>query len=216
MTFHRSMRYLVTLAALALATGCGGGTEPEPGNPVMASVSGNAQTADVGEEVTNPLVVRITQDGAAVSGRTVTWSVTAGGGSVDPASSTTDASGNASTTWTLGPSAGANTVQASSSGVTGSPVTFQATGEDDTPPPLEADVMVVDFQFNPSSSTIAAGGEVTWTWDPASSGHNVTFATGPNSATQTTGTFSRTFTTSGSYPYECTIHPGMDGTIIVE
>jgi plastocyanin len=181
----------------------------------MASVSGGGQTADVGEELANPLVVRITQDGAALSGRTVTWSVTAGGGSVDPTSSTTDGSGNASTTWTLGPSEGANTVQASSSGATGSPVTFQATGEDNPAPPMQADVSVVDFAFNPSSSTIAAGGEVTWTWGGAV-GHNVTFGTGTNSATQTTGTFSRTFATAGSFAYECTIHAGMDGTIVVE
>lgn len=215
MRFHRSLRYFGTLSALALAA-CGGDTtEPEPGNPTMASVSGDAQTADVGEELTDPLVVRITQDGAALSGRTVTWSVTAGGGSVDPTSSTTDGSGNASTTWTLGPSEGANTVQASSSGVTGSPVTFQATGEDNAAPPLQAAVSVVDFEFDPSSSTIAAGGEVTWTWG-GSVDHNVTFATGTNSATQTAGTFSRTFATAGSYPYQCTIHPGMDGTIIVQ
>jgi plastocyanin len=214
MPLDRSLMY-ASLSALAFAAACGGGTtEPEP-NPVMAAVSGDGQTADVGMELADPLVVRITQDGAALSGRTVTWSVTAGGGSVDPTSSTTDASGNASTMWTLGPSAGANTVQASSSGVTGSPVTFQATGEDSAPPPTTASVSVVDYSFNPSSTTIAAGGEVTWTWG-GTVGHNVTFSTGPNSATQTSGTFSRTFPTAGSYPYQCTIHSGMDGTIIVQ
>jgi plastocyanin len=29
------------------------------------------------------------------------------------------------------------------------------------------------------------------------------------------GTFSHTFTTAGSYPYTCTIHPSMVGTITV-
>lgn len=213
MPFDRSL-LCASLSALALAAACGGTTEPEP-NLVIASVSGDGQTADVGMEVADPLVVRVTQDGVPLSGRTVTWSVTAGGGSVDPTSSTTDASGNASTTWTLGPSAGANTVQAAAAGVAGSPVSFQATGEDNTPPPMTAAVSVIDYSFDPSSTTIAAGGEVTWTWG-GTVGHNVTFSTGPNSATQTSGTFSRTFPTAGSYPYQCTIHSGMDGTIIVQ
>jgi len=30
------------------------------------------------------------------------------------------------------------------------------------------------------------------------------------------GTFKFTFTTAGTFPYHCTIHPGMTGTIIVQ
>jgi plastocyanin len=171
----------------------------------------------VGEEVANDLVVRITQDGAGVSGTTVSWSVTGGGGSVDPTSSTTDNSGNASTTWTLGASAGANFVEASSSGVDGSPVEFTATGVEDTPPPTQANVSVENNSFVPPSSTIAAGGQVTWTWAAGAVTHNVTFASGTNSVDQSSGTFSRTFPTAGSFPYQCTIHgASMSGTVVVQ
>jgi plastocyanin len=30
------------------------------------------------------------------------------------------------------------------------------------------------------------------------------------------GTFSRTFTSAGSFPYHCAIHPGMIGTVTVQ
>jgi plastocyanin len=214
----RSLRHLGTLSALALMIACGSetGPEPDPGDPTMAAVSGSGQSATVGEEVANDLVVRITQDGAGVSGRTVSWSVTGGGGSVAPTSSTTDNSGNASTTWTLGASAGANFVEASSSGVDGSPVEFTATGVEDAPPPMQANVSVQDDTFTPSTSTIAEGGEVTWTWTGTSNIHNVTFASGTNSADQSSGTFSRTFPSTGSFPYQCTFHSSMTGTVVVQ
>jgi plastocyanin len=131
-------------------------------------------------------------------------------------SSTTDNSGNASTTWTLGPSPGANSVAASSSGIAGSPVEFTATGVEDTPPPTQANVSVQDNTFVPASSTIAEGGQVTWTW-AGSNQHNVTFASGTNSVDQSSGTFSRTFPSAGSFPYQCTIHgSSMSGTVVVQ
>lgn len=205
------------LMGLALAA-CGNGTEPEPdpGPEVLGIVSGSGQSAEVSEAVDNPLVVSVTQDGAPVAGKAITWSVTAGGGSVNPTSSTTSAGGTASTTWTLGPAEGANTVQASAAGVTGSPVTFDATGTaPPPPPPAQASVSVEDNFFDPATQRVAVGGTVTWTWG-GSVGHNVTFSSGASSATQITGTFDRTFAAAGSFSYQCTIHAGMTGTINVE
>ena len=60
---------------------------------------------------------------------------------------------------------------------------------------------------------------VTWTWSPGDVNHNVTFQDGPASATQSSGTYQRTFTTAGTYPYYCSIHKtsyGMVGTIVVQ
>ncbi len=56
--------------------------------------------------------VKVTNSGVAVSGAVVTFAVTAGGGSVSPASVTTNASGEATTAWTLGAAAGTNTLSA--------------------------------------------------------------------------------------------------------
>jgi len=81
-------------------------------------LSGDGQTGAPGTTLPAPIVVAVSDaDGNPVSGAAVTWVVTSGGGSVDPTTSTTDAAGHASTTWTLGSSVETNTVQAVVSGV---------------------------------------------------------------------------------------------------
>jgi plastocyanin len=96
-----------------------------------------------------------------------------------------------------------------------------ACGED-LGPNGEKLVNVQDNAFDPSTKTIAVGDAVLWQWQ-GSNQHNVTWVVtsgGGNSATQTTGTFTRNFTTAGSYDYYCTIHgtatSGMHGTIVVQ
>jgi hypothetical protein len=104
-----------------------------PGNASGISiVSGDGQTGAVGAPLTAALVVKVVDgSGNPVIGATVTWAVTAGGGSPNPASSTTDANGQAATTWTLGPTPGTNTLTASVTGV--GAVTFTATGVSGAP-----------------------------------------------------------------------------------
>jgi plastocyanin len=72
--------------------------------------------------------------------------------------------------------------------------------------------------FNPDTSKIAAGGAVEWSF-PGPTAHNVTFTSPPaavaNIATRSSGAESRTFTVTGTYPYRCTIHAGMNGVVIV-
>lgn len=204
------------LVLVGLVAACGT-TEPEQMEQpaALSAVSGNGQTADAGQDLPDPLVVQVTQSGAGVSGQTVSWSVIGGGGAVSAASTTTDNAGMASVTWTMGPAAGGNTVEASAAGLTGSPVSFSGTSVLATPPPNTAAVTVSDFAFTPPTSPLAVGGTVTWTWNGAAQ-HNVTFASA-NSATQTGGTYQQTFPTAGSFTYQCTIHPGsMNGTIVVQ
>ena len=75
---------------------------------------------------------------------------------------------------------------------------------------------VGDNFFSPAATTVPAGTTVTWTWN-GSSQHNVTFDDGAKSATQASGTYSRTFTTAGSYAYHCTVHgTAMSGTVNVQ
>ena len=90
-------------------------------------VSGNEQSGAPGSALAQPLVVQVNDAaGNPVSGAPVTWVVTGGGGSLDPATSTTDASGLASSVWTLGSAPGPNTAQAVVSGV--GQASFTATG----------------------------------------------------------------------------------------
>jgi plastocyanin len=134
---------------------------------------------------------------------------------VDPATSSTDASGEASTLWTVGTTAGdPQAAQAAATGVSGT-VEFTATAEADVPPPANAEVSVVDNSFDPEAVTLATGGTVTWTWG-GTVDHNVTFSSGPSSPSQTTGTFERTFNDTGVFDYQCSIHgSSMSGTITV-
>ncbi len=89
-------------------------------------VSGNDQSGPAGQALPADLVVGVADaDGNPVSGATVQWRVLTGGGTVEPSSSTTGADGQARARWTLGGTAGTNTLEASVADV-GS-VTFEAT-----------------------------------------------------------------------------------------
>jgi adhesin/invasin len=94
----------------------------------IALTSGNNQTGNAGAPL-QPFVVTVRDAGNnPVAGFSVTFAVTAGGGTLSAATVATDAQGNASTVLTLGAVAGPNAVTANATGLTGSPITFAATG----------------------------------------------------------------------------------------
>jgi trimeric autotransporter adhesin len=75
----------------------------------------------------NPVSVKVTDAaGNPVSGATVTFSVTSGGGTITP-SATTDGTGTAGASFTLGKTVGANAAAATVSGLAGASVSFSAT-----------------------------------------------------------------------------------------
>ena len=91
----------------------------------LTKVSGDGQEGLVGEQLAEPFVVSVLdQDGSAFAGAVVSFSVTAGGGTLSAATVTTDANGRAATRLTLGSDAGTNTVEATVEGL--EPVTFTA------------------------------------------------------------------------------------------
>lgn len=105
----------------------------------LAGVSGDGQTAAVGTELPQPLVVQVTDAfGNPIEGVTVTWTAE-GGGTVSAPSTVTDAEGRTSVTRTLGSTAGAQTTLASSEGLAGSPVVFTHAATAGTP----SDVQIV-------------------------------------------------------------------------
>ena len=86
---------------------------------------------------------------------------------------------------------------------------------DDDAQDIGAVVTVADNMYVPNSVTIAAGQAVHWVWD-ATNQHDVvaedrTFAT----ELMYGGEYKHIFTEPGEYPYYCTIHPEMRGTVIV-
>jgi hypothetical protein len=99
-----------------------------PGGPsAIDVVSGNGQTDTVRRSLA-PLVVRVAdQFGNAISGIMASWARTNGGGSLGGTSSTTGDDGRATMTYTLGSTAGSESVTTSVSGVaTHATFTFQA------------------------------------------------------------------------------------------
>ena len=96
----------------------------------MRIVRGDGQTAARGTVLPMALTVRVMDDaGRPVAGRAVSFTVTGGNGSVSTGTVTTNASGLAEVTFTLGQGSGQNTVRASFSGPSGTVlVTFIATG----------------------------------------------------------------------------------------
>lgn len=84
---------------------CCGGATPEL---ELELVSGDAQTGEAGRELSEPVVVRVVDDqGQPAPGHPIDLAVTAGGGSVQPASAPSDANGLVSGRWTLGSGADA-------------------------------------------------------------------------------------------------------------
>lgn len=98
-----------------------------PKASTIAAVSGGAQSGAGGLALPLPVVVKVTAtDALPMAGVAVTFGA-ANGGAVGATTVTTDASGLAQTTWTLGPALGAQTLTATVAGLSGSPVTFGAT-----------------------------------------------------------------------------------------
>jgi hypothetical protein len=94
----------------------------------LAVTTGNNQSAAYSHALGTALGVTVADAfGNPVSGVTVSWAVTTGGGTVGSATSPTNASGVATSAWTLGAALGAQSVTASVSGLSGSPATFTAT-----------------------------------------------------------------------------------------
>jgi hypothetical protein len=95
--------------------------------------AGDNQSATVDQDVTTPPTVLVTDvSGNPVKDVTVDFAVESGGGSIAGQHPKTDPNGLAGVSrWTLGTTAGTNTLSATSGGLTGSPVIFTATGTPD-------------------------------------------------------------------------------------
>jgi plastocyanin len=80
------------------------------------------------------------------------------------------------------------------------------------------EVSMEGIQFNPAEVTVSAGDTVTWV-NNDSVDHDVTadsFSSGEPGGMASGDTFEHTFDEAGTFEYVCTVHPGMDGTVVVE
>lgn len=108
---------LITVVSIWGPLGCGKKSPTAPPTPSARSCAahtGDNQTAQVGTAVPNPPAVIVRdKNGNPFAGTSVTFAVQSGGGTITKGTVVTGADGIATVgSWTLGPTAGVNTLQA--------------------------------------------------------------------------------------------------------
>ena len=126
----RVARVAIVSAAFVSSAACSGilGTEAKAKTPASIVIAQGAnQSVQAGRDLPTPIVFRVLDSAdAPIAGVTVSLSVIAGGGAVTPASDTTNARGEFTAKWTLGPGAPDQAIVAAVAGVASVMVT--ATG----------------------------------------------------------------------------------------
>jgi plastocyanin len=86
-----------------------------------------------------------------------------------------------------------------------------------TPQPATAEVKVDNFSFGPATLTVPVGTTVTWT-NRDDIPHTIvsTDKVFKSKVLDTDEKFSFTFAKAGTYPYFCSIHPKMTGSVVVQ
>jgi hypothetical protein len=147
----------LTSAAAALAVACSSGDLllPSDSRPAAISVvTGNNQTAPGGQALTDSLVVRVTDpQNRPVAQLRVAFVVTAGGGTAAPDTAVTDNDGRAASRWTLGPTAGAQMVEARVTGSDAVNAAFSAVAS--TGAPALTTTQIISVSPEPSFPTQA-------------------------------------------------------------
>ena len=197
---------LLLLFVVVACGGGGGGTEP-PNNQTLASITVSPSTLNIGAGQSTSLSVSGTDtNGQPVSGLTGVTLV-----------SQNQAIAEVSGTEVLGVSAGNTTINVSAGkgGVT-KQTTVPTTVSGQLPSNANVNATVTNL-FTPGSVIVKQGGAVTWNF--ASVAHTVNFAGSPGAPQNIDATadasVARTFNTTGNFAYQCTIHAGMSGTVLV-
>jgi plastocyanin len=203
---HQS--FIATAAAFVIACGGGGGGPKGPADPVLTSLAVTPTSATLFNAAPGNTV------GLTVVAKDQNGSTLVGVGSLSFSSDNTAAatvSGNGTITAIAGGTARITTTMTLGSATRSATTTITV-----EIPPVSADVTAPQLAFLPAIAHVRAGGTVTWTI--AAIPHTVTFTSA--GAPASTGTIqnaseARTFPTSGSFSYACSLHAGMAGTVHV-
>ena len=195
------------MVAAVVLTGCGGddgdgGTPPVTPVFTTLEVTPTAPTVVVGFTTALSASAK-DQNGAAMSGLTTTYT------SSDNSKATVTNAG-----VVTGVAAGTSRITAT--GTIGSVTkTVNVDVTVGAAPTTASVAATASSTFTPHDVVVARNGSVGWSFAIL---HNVTFDTPGSPANigdTATGTVSRTFNTAGTFAYHCTIHAGMQGTVIV-
>ncbi len=135
---------------------------------LLVANSTTSQSALVGQAVPTKPSVKVTDlDGNPIAGVNVTFAITSGNGAMTGGAQVTNAQGVATVgSWTADANPGANTMTATSAGLTGSPITFTATGAT-TISNFTIDLVYI---FTPSSAAQAAFDAAKARWEQVVTG----------------------------------------------
>jgi plastocyanin len=199
-------------AALALATlaACSGGDSTSPGGtPVLAAVRLFAPkgTITVGETV--QLTASPKDQNGDPFNAAVTWS------SSNNAVATVSATGLVS-----GQAVGIATITAASGSVSSTPLVLNVIAAGGGTYPLTAEVYMPGNIYSPFVTDIARTGTVQFYFPQDADGHNVIFRKGTPGTPADIDILKNTtrtlqFNTVGTFTYDCTVHPGMTGIVVV-
>lgn len=190
----------VLLTATLLLAGCGG---DDPVEPVVLSIvlSAPKQTIAVGEPVQLTAIARDV-NGVTLPGATFAYS--------SSASSVVNVNANGRA---IGIGPGTASITATTSGQSSTPLTITVTPS----PTVGVVVLMPNTTFSPATATIKVDQVVVF--DFPALAHTVVFDNRPGKPTDIpatmNATISREFTTAGTFPFRCTIHPGMTGQVVV-
>ena len=193
-------RFVSVLCTTVLLAACSGDGGSAPIVITTVSVSAPLTTVTVGESAQLTATAR-DASGAVVPAGTIAWSTSAA------VVATVNPSGLVSA---IAP--GQTTITATAGGVAGS-LLITVTPR----PSASATVSMPAETFTPFTTAIIVGGMVHL--DFPALPHNVIFdrVTGAPADILATSnrTVSRTFPAAGTFPYNCTLHPGMSGVVVV-
>jgi hypothetical protein len=178
----RSLNSLLALSAAVCVAACGSDKDPtgstggvtQPPTATTPSISVDSgfadRTAVVGSTVL--AAVHVAVNGVPTGGITVTWSTSPGGGTVNPATSVSDATGLATTQWTLNDTVRVSTLSAAVVGATstsmimttfgGAPAAFKKVTADSTAVVAGASTLLT-VRVTDKSGNPVTGSTVTWT-----------------------------------------------------
>lgn len=217
--FHRLLLTGATFAALACG-GSGGydstptGPPPPPPPPPPTVTLGSISVTPGSIDVAAGQIVPLTVDARDTQGAHIQGSVSTAFSSLDADVALATVDGDV-----IGLDAGATTIHvtATLNGVTKTadvPVAVSGALQ----PQVDVVASATDYVFTPSTVVVAQGGSVTWHFGALE--HTVTFLAGQPNAPASIGPsynidVSRTFPVAGTFSYQCSIHAGMSGEVVV-
>ena len=208
------IHYLLSAAILVTVGACGGGSGgPASPGPGPTQTLGSITVTPTSFTLASGGIQKITVTGTDTDGRNIANLTGVTLTSQNPAVADVVSGGDV-----IGVTAGSTTINVAVSfgGVTKTAsVAATVTGT----PPLTASVAagVAANTFTPQTVVIARTGSVTWSFGAVE--HNVTFGSTSGAPTNILNvantTVTKTFNTAGNFSYDCTIHAGMTGVVLV-